>query len=153
METLSEADAALVFEGVARMTVLANKHRWNELLASVVKVPNQQVFYLTGALPLCLWLSTSLALCLPAFLSHCISNSLPLHLAASLSHSLAGIANIAPRPSLFTHSQSHTHIHSPSRVLVVMMKSKEFKTKIYSHAHSLILHLTCSRFRFWRCLN
>ena len=38
----------------------------------------------------------------------------------------------------------HTHIHSLSRVLVVMMKSKELKTKIYSHAHSLILsHCVC----------
>ena len=34
------------------------------------------------------------------------------------------------------------HIHSLSPVLVVMMKSKELKTKIYSHAHSLILYLT-----------
>ena len=34
----------------------------------------------------------------------------------------------APRPCLFTHSQSHTHIHSLSLVLVVMMKSKELKT-------------------------
>ena len=35
---------------------------------------------------------------------------------------------------------SRTHIHSLSPVLVVMMKSKELKTKIY-HAHSLILSL------------
>ena len=52
---------------------------------------------------------------------------------------MAGMANTAPRPCLFTHSQSHTHIHSLSLVLVAMMKSKELKTKIYSHAHSLIL--------------
>ena len=51
---------------------------------------------------------------------------------------MAGMANTAPRPCLFTHSQPHTHIHSLSLVLVAMMKSKEFKTKI-SHAHSLIL--------------
>ena len=53
-----------------------------------------------------------------------------------LSHTLSVTA---PRPCLFTHSQSHTHIHSLSLVLVVMMEAKEFKTKIYSHAHSLIL--------------
>ena len=46
--------------------------------------------------------------------------------------------------SLFTHSQSHTHIHSHSLVLVVMMRSKEFKTKIYSHVHSLILSMVCA---------
>ena len=33
----------------------------------------------------------------------------------------------------------HIHIHSLSPVLVGMIKSKELKTKIYSHAHSLIL--------------
>ena len=32
-------------------------------------------------------------------------------------------------------------IHTLSPVLVVMMKSKKLKTKIYSHAHSLILSL------------
>ena len=36
-----------------------------------------------------------------------------------------------------------THAHTLSLVLVVMMKSKELKTEIYSHAHSLILHLRC----------
>ena len=36
-----------------------------------------------------------------------------------------------------TLSLIHTHLLSP--VLVVMMKSQELKTKIYSHAHSLIL--------------
>ena len=35
----------------------------------------------------------------------------------------------------------YTHIHSLSLVLVVMMKSTEFKTKIYSHAHSLFAPL------------
>ena len=39
---------------------------------------------------------------------------------------------------LLQFSQSHTGIHSLSLVLVVMMKSKELKTKIYSHADSLI---------------
>ena len=33
------------------------------------------------------------------------------------------------------------HIHSLSPVRVVMMKSKELKTKIYSHADSLTLSL------------
>ena len=41
----------------------------------------------------------------------------------------------------FNLTLSLTHIHSLSPVLVVMMKSKELKTKIYSHAHSLILSL------------
>ena len=36
----------------------------------------------------------------------------------------------------------HAHIHSLSLVLVFMMKAKEFKTKIYSRAHSLILSLS-----------
>ena len=31
-----------------------------------------------------------------------------------------------------------THTHSPSLVLVAVMKPKELKTKIYSHADSLI---------------
>ena len=38
----------------------------------------------------------------------------------------------------------YTLTHPSSLVLVVMMKSKEFKTKIYSHAHSLILVLFLS---------
>ena len=50
----------------------------------------------------------------------------------------AGMANTAPRPCLFTLTQSHIHTHSLSLVLVVMIKSKELKTKI-SHTHSLIL--------------
>ena len=52
------------------------------------------------------------------------------------------MANTAPRPCLFTHSHSHTHIHSLSLVHVIMMNSKELKTKIYSHAHSPILSLS-----------
>ena len=50
------------------------------------------------------------------------------------------MANTAPWPCLFTQSQSLTHIHSLSLVLVVM-KAKDFNTKIYSHADSLILSL------------
>ena len=52
-------------------------------------------------------------------------------------HHMAGMANTAPRPCLFTLTQSHTHTHSLSLVLVVMIKSKELKTKI-SLTHSLI---------------
>ena len=37
-----------------------------------------------------------------------------------------------------------THSLSPVPVLVVMMKSKELKTKIYSHTDSLILSLSVS---------
>ena len=45
-------------------------------------------------------------------------------------HHMAGMANTAPRPCLFTHSQSHSHIHSlsPVLVLVVVMGSMELKT-------------------------
>ena len=61
-------------------------------------------------------------------------------------HHMAGMANTAPRPCLFTLTQSHTHTltHSLSLVLVFMIKSKELKTKIY-HTHSLILSLWTDR--------
>ena len=41
-------------------------------------------------------------------------------------------------PFNLTLTQSYTHIHSLSLVPVVMIQSKELKTKI-SHTHSLIL--------------
>ena len=44
-------------------------------------------------------------------------------------------------PFSLTLTFSLTHIHSLSPVLVVMMESKELNTKIYSHAHSLVLSL------------
>ena len=48
---------------------------------------------------------------------------------------------------IFVHTLTITHyVHSLLLVLVVMTKSKEFKTKIYSHAHSLILSNGA-----WRC--
>ena len=60
--------------------------------------------------------------------------------------------------SLCGSIQSHTHIHSLPLELAVMMKSKELKTKIYSHAHSLILSLwkhtvSAEKFAFWVCRN
>ena len=74
----------------------------------------------TDASPLC-DCAFSLSLCSPANLE----SVLPLSLLC-LSRGLID-------------SQSHTHIHSLSFVLVAVMKSKELKTKIYPHAHSLIL--------------
>ena len=44
-----------------------------------------------------------------------------------------------PPPLGLTHSPSLTTSSPLALALVVMMKSKELKTKIYSHAHSLIL--------------
>ena len=59
-------------------------------------------------------------------------------------HHMAGMANTAPRPCLFTLTHSHTHTQCLS-LLLVMIKSKELKTKI-SHTHSLILSLSLSTF-------
>ena len=56
--------------------------------------------------------------------------------------SLSGFRHL-PFNLTLTLSLIHTHLLSP--VLVVMMKSKELKTKIYSHAHSLILSTSLCR--------
>ena len=74
---------------------------------------------LSLSLGLCHWVSVTLSLSL--CLSRSVSLALPLSRCLSRFVSLAGV-------------------HLLSLVLVAMMKSKEFKTKI-SHAHSLILSL------------
>merc|ERR1712166_785349 len=58
-------------------------------------------------------------------------------------HHMAGMGNTAPRPCLFTHSQSHSHILSLSPVPVlgcydVICGAQDGKM-MCSHAHSLIL--------------
>ena len=62
----------------------------------------------------------------------------------SLHFSDSLILSLSLPPSTLKTKISLTHSlilppHSLSPVLIVMMKSKELKTKIYSHAHSLIL--------------
>ena len=74
-------------------------------------------------------LSVSLSLCLTV----CLSVSLPIRLP---SHCLS--------VCLFHCLSLASLTHSLSLVLVVMMKSKELKTKIYSHADSQILSLLLS---------
>ena len=57
-------------------------------------------------------------------------------------HHMAGMANTAPRPCLFTHSLSHSHIHSLSPVLI-LVEIKGTQDHKISHAHSLILTPGC----------
>ena len=74
-------------------------------------------------------------------------NSLPLYpcLCVSLyscdNYHMAGMANTAPRPCLFTHSQSHTHTLTISCTCCYDEIKGIQDLKIYSNADSLILSL------------
>ena len=57
---------------------------------------------------------------------------------------MAGMANTAPRPCLFTHSQSHTHIPTISCTCCYDEIKGIQDLKIYSHADSLSLSLFLS---------
>ena len=82
----------------------------------------------------CLSLAISLSLSLSRYLSFTIS--LQLH----NPHLMVRRVGLGICPSTsHIHSHTFTLTHSLSPVLGVMMKSIELKTKIYSHAHSLIL--------------
>ena len=65
---------------------------------------------------------------------HTLTSFFSLTLSHALFHFSLALDNCV---SLSTHTDTHTHIHLLS--LTVMLKSKELKTKIYSHADSLIL--------------
>ena len=130
-------------------------------------VMNLLEFWAAGQHPLCLIHFLSRALSHPVSSSHSVSCSVSLSSAHSVScsvsvssaHSLSSAHSctccydeikgsihmlILRFTLLLFLALSLIHTHSLSPVLVVMMKSKELKTKIYSHAHSLIHSLTLS---------